>query len=193
MKRLLIFASALFLLAACGTRQTQQLPKVTFDLTELETMAPQFVGQEITLSGTVDHVCKHGGGRMFLVGSKPSARIRIDAGENMQFDAAWEGKTAYVTGILEELRIDSAYLAQWEQEVKEKKGGDHSSGVHMGEAGHEKEEEGDIAAELQRIEDYRTAIIDSGKDHLSFYSLKCTRYVLADENENEEAKEDTVK
>lgn len=193
MKRLLIFASALFLLAACGTRQTQQPPKVTFDLTELETMAPQYVGQEITLSGTIDHVCKHGGARMFLVGSKPSARIRVDAGENMQFDAQWEGKTAYVTGILEELRIDSAYLAKWEQEVKEKKAGDHASGVHMGEAGHEKAEEGDIAAELQRIEDYRTAILDSGKDHLSFYSLKCTSYVLADEGENEGNKEDTVK
>ncbi|MEJ5304287.1 MAG: hypothetical protein HPY80_08175 [Bacteroidales bacterium] len=191
MKRTLIYVVALVLLAACGSRQNKELPKVTFDLTELETMAPQYVGQEITLSGTIDHVCKHGGGRMFLVGSKPSARIRIDAGENMQFDASWEGKTAYVTGILEELRIDSAYLAKWEQEVREKKGGDHSSGVHMGEAGHEKEEEGDIEAELQRIADYRTAILDSGKDHLSFYSVKCTSYVLAEEETAE--KNDTTK
>jgi len=183
MKRLLIFAAAVLFLAACGNRQTKELPKVTFDLTELDTQAPNFVGKEITLSGTIDHVCKHGGGRMFLVGSKPSARIRIDAGENIQFDASWEGKTAYVTGILEELRIDSAYLAKWEQEVKEKKGGDHSSGVHMGEAGHEKEEEGDVESELQRIADYRTAILDSGKDHLSFYSVKCTSYVLADDEE----------
>lgn len=193
MKRIIIFAAAMLLLAACGNRQTQDLPKVTFDLTELETQAPNFVGKEITLSGTIDHVCKHGGGRMFLVGSKPSARIRIDAGENMQFDALWEGKTAYVTGILEELRIDSVYLAKWEQEVKEKKGGDHSSGVHMGEAGHEKEEEGDVEAELQRIADYRTAILDSGKDHLSFYSIKCTSYMLADDEEEAAEVDDTAK
>lgn len=191
MKRILFYVVTLGLLSACGSRQNKELPKVTFDLTELETVATQYVGQEITLSGTVDHVCKHGGGRMFLVGSKPSARIRIDAGENMQFDASWEGKTAYVTGILEELRIDSAYLAKWEQEVKEKKGGDHSSGVHMGEAGHEKEEEGNIEAELQRIADYRTAILDSGKDHLSFFSVRCTNYVLAEEETAE--KTDTSK
>lgn len=193
MKKTLIFFAALFFLAACGTQQSREFPKVTFDLTELESMAPNYVGQEITLSGTIDHVCKHGGGRMFLVGSNPSARIRIDAGDNIKFDAAWEGKTAFVTGILEELRIDSAYLAKWEQEVLEKKGGDHSAGVHMGEAGHEKAEEGDIEAELQRIADFRTTLLDSGKGHLSFFSIKCTSYVLADDEEQQENSKDTTK
>ena len=121
MKKMIFAVVMLSLLIGYSNQQKQETPSITFELSQLEEMAPQFVGKEIVLKGTIDHVCEHGGARMFLVGKTPSERIRIDAGEDMQFDPAWEGNTAYVTGILEELRIDSAYLDKWEQEVRANK------------------------------------------------------------------------
>ena len=184
MKKMIFAVVMLSLLIGCSNQQKQETPSITFELSQLEEMAPQFVGKEIVLKGTIDHVCEHGGARMFLVGKTPSERIRIDAGEDMQFDPAWEVNTAYVTGILEELRIDSAYLDKWEQEVRANKGGEAASKVHTGEEGHEKTEN-NMENELQQIADYRTALYDSGKDYLSFYSVRCLKYQIVEEFDSE--------
>ena len=180
MKKIIYLLFAVALITACNSQGDKKLPTPTFDLTQLEEMAPNYVGQEVVLTGIIDHVCKHGGKRMFIVGSTPDARIRIDAGEETSFDASLEGGTVYITGIMEELRIDSAYLDKWEKEVLAEQGGEAASKVHMGEEGHE-DHESDASHDLQRIADYRTAILDSGKDHLSFYSVKCIKYEVTEE------------
>jgi hypothetical protein len=184
MKKLMFVLIALTVLSACSNTKKSNLPTPSFDLTQLEEMAPKFVNQEVVLQGIIDHVCKHGGKRMFIVGSLPSARIRIDAGEELSFDASLEGSTAYITGILEELRIDNAYLDKWEQEIRDEMGGEAASKVHMGEEGHE-DHDSDADHDLQRITDYRTAIIDSGKEYLSFYSVKCISYQVAEDEADE--------
>ena len=187
-KRMTFIVAVLALFPGCSNQKKQERPAITFELSQLEEMATQYVGKEIVLKGTIDHVCKHGGARMFLVGNTPGERIRIDAGENMKFDPAWEGNTAYITGILEELKIDSTYLDKWEQEVRAKKGREAASKIHTGEQGHE-EAENNIENELQQIADYRTAIYDSGKDYLSFYSVKCLKYQIVEEYDSNKKKD----
>lgn len=185
MKKIMFVVVAFMVLSACSNTKKSNLPTPTFNLTELNEMAPNYVNQEVILEGIVDHVCKHGGKRMFIVGSLPSARIRIDAGEELSFDASLEGSSVFVTGILEELRIDNAYLDKWEQEIRDEMGGEAASKVHMGEEGHE-DHNSDADHDLQRIADYRTNIIDSGKEYLSFYSVKCISYQVAKDDEDKQ-------
>lgn len=176
-KKFMFFLLAAGMFVACTNNANQPLSKQTptFDLGQFEEMAGQYTNQEVILTGTCDHVCKHGGGRMFLINNDGSVRVEITAGDAGPFQQEMEGSDFVIKGILEEMRIDNAYLDKWEQEVME--GSDEEESemkLHTGEPGHEHQEGKET--ELQKIADLRTAITDSGKPHLSFYSVKALAF-----------------
>lgn len=77
------------------------------------------VGKEVVLKGMVDHVCKHGGKRLHLMGSDDANKIRVESGaEITQFDRELEGSEIMVTGKVMKQVIDEAFLAQREEELK---------------------------------------------------------------------------
>lgn len=150
---------------------------------DFEAKAGDFVGSKIELTGTVDHICKHGGQRLFLVSETSDARIKITPDEEIAaFNAELEGNSIVIVGIVEEQRIDEAYLREWEEEIKsgsdmadDKGEGSHLGGkVEKGGAG------ADISEEMEKINNLRQEIKDSGKDHLSFYSVLCTDYTIVE-------------
>jgi hypothetical protein len=181
-KKLLLFAFIGIVLASCNNQPKETPKETTFDLSQFDSLAPQYVNKEVTILGTIDHVCKHGGKRMFLIGENPEDRVKINAtDDNTSFKPEWEGSDVLVKGIIEELRIDAAYLDQWESEVMAETQGEAASKVHMGEAGHEKTE-GTVDGDMERINDFRKQIKESGTDHVSFYSVNCISYeIRADE------------
>lgn len=76
-------------------------------------------GQEIEAEGVCTHICAHGGGKIFLMGSNDTQTIRVEAGEKIgSFKQETVNNIVRVKGTLVEDRIDEAYLAQWEEMLK---------------------------------------------------------------------------
>ncbi len=130
------------------------------------------VGDEVQIEGTVVHVCKHGGKRMFIIGEDPDKRVKITAGDKVAtFDVELEGTDVLVKGILNEERIDEKYLSEWEEEIKAGSSGEPEA-LHTGEPGHEDHEKED---DLKKIEKMRLEIQNSEKGYLSFYSIEALK------------------
>lgn len=193
-KKLFIVFAFAALFAACGNSNknansennggtdTIQGP-VAITVNDFLTKAEEFVGKEIKVQGTVSHVCKHGGKRMFVFDDNEENRVKIEASESVaSFDASLEGSDIMVSGILKELVIDEAYLAEWEMEVKEEESqpevaADSAEVAEHANSGHgEAADQGEHVSALESIAAYRQQIKESGKDHLSFYSVECMAY-----------------
>jgi hypothetical protein len=169
----------LFLVAACNQGGNGTGEAVKNDTTVLTVLtfleqADSCIEKPVIIEGTVLHLCKHGGKRMFLVDETDSLRVEITAGPNIvKFDDALVGSRVRVTGILKEERIDAKYLNEWEAEVM-KPEEDHSVGIHTGTKGHE---DHTVEDKLAQINALREDIRNSGKDHLSFFSVEAENFI----------------
>jgi ABC-type Fe3+-hydroxamate transport system substrate-binding protein len=178
-KKLFVLAAMALIFAACNNTtsdqsQAQELAVITCE--EFSTSPDKFVGQEIMIEGTAVHVCKHGGKRMFIIGEDPDERIKVTTGDEIEaFDVELEGSDISVIGIVDELRVDEAYLTNWENELMADNP-DSEMKIHGGEEGHEHGEEGNVEEEMEQINDLRAQLLESGEDHLSFYSIIATEY-----------------
>lgn len=145
--------------------------------------AAELTDKEVTVEGICTHICRHGGKKIFLMGSDDTQVIRIEAGEAIgAFDAGCVNNVVRVKGRLVEDRIDEAYLAAWERRVAEATDEQHGTG----EAGCSTEKqargEAQTATTEQRIADFRTRIADreakEGKAYLSFYHVAGESYEI---------------
>ena len=198
----LLFALSLFISCGQGTNQSgEETEKETLNIAvnDFITDASPFVENTVNISGTVVHVCRHGGQRMFIVGENGEERIRITTGEDIaEFDIELEGEMVEVTGIVKELIIDETYLAEWEEELMEgnmhERGEGHEGGVGHGDNhGDEKAEpsaekehqeaEGDenLKNQLAKIQSHRDEIVESGEDHLSDYWIETLEFKVIKE------------
>ncbi len=147
--------------------------------------AEELVGKQIVLNGTVDHVCKHGGQKLFLVNEDAGARVKVVTGEDMAaFNTELEGESVMVVGVVDELRIDEDYLREWEEEVLAGIGpdeGEKSEKVHMGDGEGDHHDDEEENADLKQIKKYREKIAESGKDYISFFSVICVDYEVDDD------------
>jgi len=170
------------------------------------------VGQEVTVFGTVDHVCKHGGGKMVIYTGDPENGIHIEAtDESGKFrgDELMDEMVA-VVGTVDEFIVDDGYIAEKEAKLEEMKAekGDNDEDVvdeHEGEKmnkGNAPDNDGKHKKQIKGLENQIASLkaeLDTakaqGKDHLSFYSVKCISYKIVESDEKlkeesaEEAKE----
>jgi len=56
---------------------------VTVNLSEFDEQVEDLVGKTIVVEGTVDHVCTHGGQRMFLIDTGSEGRVKVTPDENV--------------------------------------------------------------------------------------------------------------
>lgn len=184
-KKIFLLAMVAVLFAACNNAtqqsgeqaaETEAQEIVMMTSTDFHTHPEDYVGKSIVIEGTAVHVCKHGGKRMFIIGDESEEdRIQIKAGDNIDaFDVELEGSDVTVKGIFDELRIDEAYLTEWENELKADNP-ESEMKIHRGEEGHE-HDEGDPNAEFEQIAAYREQMKEQGVDHLSFYSIIAEEY-----------------
>ncbi len=147
---------------------TTRLAVLTF-----EKQADSCIDKPVIIEGTVLHLCKHGGKRMFLVDGTDSIRVEVTTGPSIaKFDDALVGSRVRVFGTLKEERIDAKYLNEWEAEVK-KPVENHNVGVHTGAKGHEDQ---GAKEKLEQINALRDDLKKSGKDHLSFFSIEADKF-----------------
>ncbi len=195
-KKLLLISTVVAMFSACNNAQVNnnensttndstevkaesestEIP--TVNINNFDSLAAKYVDKRIQVQGTCVHTCKHGGGKMHLVGENPDNRVVVIAtDESGKFNADMEGSVFIVVGTVEETRIDSAYLANWEAEIL--KGEQESEGAIK----HKHGAKGDNATEaeeremkLAQIDNLRQELKESGKDYLGFYNLKCVSY-----------------
>ena len=192
MRKIVIFAAIMVALAACKNQsgenktdeKTQKAKTEVLTVDQFFEKGEALAGKNISVEGQVDNVCKHGGKRMFLVGSKPENRLKVTTGENISsFDVAYEGSEMGVTGTVEVMKMDSAYLANWEKELREsadseEKGDEHGHGEGEGEE-HEHDhtshgEEADMGEHIpgmEKVEGYRAELKETGKEYIPLFSV----------------------
>lgn len=198
MKKLLFIATIALSFASCQNSETKTETAndetlnnevMLVQLAEFENQAGDLVGKTIQLSGTVDHVCKHGGQRMFIVDNESEARIKITpAAEVAAFNTGLVGDELLITGTVEEQRIDEAYLMEWEEEIKagSVENDDKGEGTHLGGNVEKGGEGADINEEMEKVNNLREQLQASGKDYLAFYSVVCTGYEVVKESDTAE-------
>jgi len=114
MKKLIfaLFAMALFVACNNGTKTTnttdnkavkEECSPISVD--SFLIVAADLVGKEVTVMGTVDHVCKHGGKKAQIFSAHPSKRIFAFAGETFgNFKAELEGSSVCIRGKVIEIK-----------------------------------------------------------------------------------------
>ena len=173
---------------AATTTQEEGLNVLSVD--ELELNIENLVGTEVVVAGDVDHVCKHGGTKMVILGDSSDIHIKAtDESGNFRADEVMDHRVI-VTGIVDEFRVDEDYIAQKEAELEEMiaAGGDEKAE----EAKEEHDEKGmfpdndtkhkkEIAGMKKQIEGLQKMLDEAkaeGKDHISFYSVKANTYEI---------------
>lgn len=173
-KKVLLFGALAALLASCSPKGGSDEATVV-TVNDFETAAVNLVDKNVSIEGTVVHVCQHGGKRMFISDESGEKRIKIEISEGQTaFNTDLEGALVRVIGKVIEFKIDEPYLAEWEAEL-------NAEMEATGDTTLKHEEQPEFDAEhihndsklqdLKRIEDYRAEIAASGKDFIAFYSL----------------------
>ncbi|WP_338394971.1 hypothetical protein [Fulvitalea axinellae] len=162
----------------------KETPKATASVTvySVDSLAAgidKLVGQEITVKGNVQHVCKHSGKKAFLVGDNPDTKIQVKVGGKIKsFGGELIGEELTLKGKVMETRIDEAYLARWEEELK-KEEAKHDHKHDKKEAG-KKADEASCDAGNSPVDKLRAEIKASGKEYKSVYFLQGMEYSISD-------------
>ncbi|MBQ9137047.1 MAG: hypothetical protein IJX65_00230 [Alistipes sp.] len=191
MKSLIMLAAAALMTVSCGSgkakkataqdvaEQSRVEATTTLDVDALLADAENLAGKQVNFEGICTHICKHGGRKIFLMGSDDSKTIRVEAGKLGAFDQKCVNSVVKVIGTLCEERIDEAYLQRWEAQVAAQTAEQHGNG----EAGcdTEKKARGEVGNTVaERIANFRAKIAArnaaEGKAYLSFYFVEAQAY-----------------
>jgi len=141
-------------------QQTTMTVAPVLAIGDFDAKAGNFVDQEIQISGIVDHLCKHGGKKLFMVSDDGDLHVESDE----RFDDKLAGMEITVTGIVREFRVDEGYCLQMEEDNIQS----HSEGLTKDDLYEQK---------MNQIEFYRDSMSTAGTDHISFYSLEYLSHV----------------
>jgi hypothetical protein len=176
-KLFLFVVLCIILLASCNqgpkVAEATKADTVTMAVKSFIDSAGKYVEKPVRITGTVLHTCKHGGKRMFLADGSDSVTVEVTTGPNIpKFDESLIGSRVKLLGVLKEERVDAKYLNEWEAQAK-KDADDHNTGLHTAAKGHEDQ---GTKETLDQINSLRDDLKNSGKDHLSFYSVEAISF-----------------
>lgn len=164
-------------------QETQQAKALEVD--EVLAQADQLNGKTFTTEAICTHICAHGGGKIFLMGSDDTKTIRVEAGEKIgRFKPETVNNLVRVTGKLVEQRIDEDYLSNWEAQAKAQTDEKHGTSGQGCES--EQKARGEAASNSveERIANFRKRIAErqekEGKNYLSFYFIEGDSYEIVE-------------
>ena len=161
---------------SCTEKETEK-PNDVLSVKEVVNNSSIYVDKEISTKGAVDHVCEHGGKRLFIIGENPEDRFKITAGSDVgSFTIELEGSDILVKGVVVERKINEAFSDNREAEItaESKPEVAHEGYGDGDEEAQNKDEE--IAETMKKIIDLRAKLKDSDGDYLSFYSIDCNSF-----------------
>lgn len=183
LKKSFLFLLVVIVFAACENTSTQNTENnneaetaiANVAIADFETKAAEFVDQEIKITGTVDHVCKHGGKKMVLINENGDARVKIFSNDEIgPFDEALEGDMVEVIGKVNEFKADEVYIDEQVAHVKENHDADDPEGIE----------------ELESLEEWRKEIQESEKGYISYFSVDIVSYEVLEAIDVEHDDED---
>ena len=136
----ILAAVALLAMVSCNNKakenQNQEsAATVALSVDDILAKGDSLVGKTVTVEGVCTHICKHGGKKLFMMGTDDTKMLRAEACELGSFPAEVVNSLVSVTGTLEEDRIDEATIQRMEEQYKNQSGEKHGDG----EAGCESE------------------------------------------------------
>jgi hypothetical protein len=194
-KTFIIIALALPFFFACGgSKENNEEQEKVYELTELLSEVETLVDSTVLVEGTVTHVCMHSGMKLFLEGSTPEESMKI-VSESEKFDTSLVGQVVIVEGVVEEFRVDQAYvdslrleiLAEIESDSIDKLDGTEEEHHHQGEMMSDDSAPIDHHSDhIKQVEDFQQQIDESEKGYISFYSIKAKSVNIKEEEKEEE-------
>jgi hypothetical protein len=131
LKKFFIFAFIALIMASCGNvaqdnagaeeqEATEQVAEAVAEPMQIAVFdfpdeAENLVGKEVFIEGTVVHVCKHGGKKMFLIAEEdPDVRVKITTDGELvaAFQPELEGSYVKVIGIVEAFEAEEEMEAE---------------------------------------------------------------------------------
>ena len=163
-----------------ATSQSQMSQSQILEVDDILARADSLTGKTFTTEALCTHICAHGGGKIFLMGSDDTKTIRVEAGTKIgSFKPETVNNLVRITGKLVEQRIDEAYLTEWEAQVKAQTAEKHGT-TEQGCASEQKAR-GEAPANStnfrQRIADRQAK---EGKNYLSFYYIEGDTYEIVE-------------
>lgn len=176
-------------LASCGDNSNknkeqvsaEEVTPVALEVDQVLADPDSLVGDTIEIEGICTHICKHGGGKIFLMGSDDTKTLRVEAGESIgSFPQETVNSIVRVTGVLVEDRIDEDYLAQWEARIADQ------TKETQGEGGCAADMKANAEAATnsvrERIANFRSRIAErtekEGKPYVSLYHMEGLSYEI---------------
>lgn len=184
--------------------KNQETEVIEITVADFYATPEQYVDKMVKISGTVSHVCKHGGKRLFLFNEDPEKTVKIEAGESIpQFDATCEGGEVNAEGYVRMLKIDEEYIAKMEAEMEagEEATAEHKDGHGEGEHAEGEHGEGEhhhaSAATLEEAHDaqanqivkLREELAASEKGFIARYWIEGTSYKIMETEADHEGHE----
>lgn len=203
MKKTLFISAMAFLgmvmASSCGNKAANEAEEVQALSVDTIVANPEaFVGDTVTIEGSVSHLCKHGGKKAFVLGSDDNTMLRCDATPEMggAFPQDCIHKAIRVTGVVTESRIDEETVKQMEAQhaeqvkmIAEQAGQEQADAVANAATGCETERKAQGQGEIDTFEaqmaDYRARIAaraeKEGKPYLSSYYIVAYSYEILPE------------
>ena len=176
-------------LASCGDdsnkskeqASAEEMTPAALEVDQVLADPDSLVGDTIEIEGICTHICKHGGGKIFLMGSDDTKTLRIEAGESIgSFPQETVNSIVRVTGVLVEDRIDEDYLAQWEAQIADQ--AKEAQGEGGCAADMKANAEAATNSVLERIANFRSRIAErtekEGKPYVSLYHMEGLSYEI---------------
>ena len=178
----ILAAVALLAMVSCNNKakenQNQEsAATVALSVDDILAKGDSLVGKTVTVEGVCTHICKHGGKKLFMMGTDDTKMLRAEACELGSFPAEVVNSLVSVTGTLEEDRIDEATIQRMEEQYKNQSGEKHGDG----EAGCESEKKAAGQADINTFEGRRRNFRErlAGKDYyVMSYHINTTSYEI---------------
>jgi len=144
LRNIFMILVAAALVWSCGNQQAAQQDEniveeeviveetpMALTLAEFKEKAETIVGKEVILEGTVIHVCKHGGQKMFITADDPDVRIKITTGDEMAaFTTELEGSDVKVVGMVEAIETEVEGEGKHAEDGEHEEDEDHVNHYH---------------------------------------------------------------
>ena len=186
MKKLLFFlAIGAMLIAnnACNNfgKQNEDATKVAITVDSFLMTPEKWANKDVLIKGTVSHVCRHSGKKLFLFGANPEKTVKVHTGGDFStFDIKYEGTDVEITGtVVEDEKIDANYLNEWEADIKKNvedkdvKVCNAESQAITGQKNGKAKVADTIEDPYADVKEFRKKLAASGKTYISIYAINC--------------------
>jgi hypothetical protein len=179
----LVTALISFSIVGCknnGKPASEELANLTLTVDTFLASPETWAGKEVVLSGTVSHVCKHSGKKLFLFSANPGKTVKVNAGGDLAaFDIKYEGSDVEITGmVVEDEKIDATYLNEWEAEIKAQVGDKDQKVCNAENAAIAGQTSTDSSAVEEDpyadVKEFRQKLEKSGKPYIAIYAINVT-------------------